>query len=902
MKLNLIVLAIVGFAISAAVGGTSNLHVAGWAMSNNTHMTDPSKRSALYAALSDNGVDFVYICGGKANDVFESSSYGFVKCATALQSTSYVQMVLGYDSSKYEFLASTDSEKTGAEAYLYSNAMVSMGLYLRDSTTKETMFVLALVGTMDMNKSQYQNWLAWVKSDIEANYPTEKILIVLPISKTNANLGTYLVDTWGLSKLYYDSTVTDFALFGSPGIFTQPSATTVSNEDVSSNSAGLISVTHTPKCVVTFKDYDGTVLKVASVDQGGSVTAPEDPTRDGFTFTGWGRAPEDFQNLAAGFTVVAQYAAVGNSHIVRFVDEDGSTLISESAVSDGMTASAPESLPLHEGRHFMYWTKEGSAYDMSSPVTNDIVLVAHYEANVYEVTFVDWNGARIGDVQLIEHGGAAVAPAIPDLPAGKCFWKWDVGFSEVTATMTVTALVVDALREIGTYEEFAAAIVDGAPPGTVYMLTSDINLETWIPVDFAGTLDGCGHTIEGLGNPLFNTVSGGRVENLVVASSTVASEANDLSIGFIARTLESGAVVSNCTIAADARLRAGNNVKGGAIAGCVQTGDGYAGEQFVGIFDCTNHATIEKTAGDTSTTKGGVGGIVGYLTVSLPVECAITRCFNDGAVLSANAASNAACNLGGIVGYVSCTASSGVLSFEDCRNDGTINCSASGASDTATATRVGGIVGAFAANCSGETRVTRCVNRGSVSSGVEPEGAAFDKKCAGGLAGYLDSLSQNGGFVVADSANYGAVSGNRAGGMVAQMGANLNYAGTYVVISNVANYGEVSGVTASAQCVGQATVPSAAHVRVLVNSFFGGKASLFGDSTTANDYAASASGVVTAGDEGYDATAARKLLDAFAAENGNERWVLGRVGDVVFPELACFLTKAANIGMCVIVR
>lgn len=468
-----------------------------------------------------------------------------------------------------------------------------------------------------------------------------------------------------------------------------------------------------------------------------------------------------------------------------------------------------------------------------------------------------------------------------------------VGF----AILSRGALAVD----IGTAAELAAAIADN--PSGSYALTMDIDCTGWSSPDFSGTLDGCGHRIEHLEKPLFNTVSGGRVENLVVASSTVASAASNVSVGFIACTLESGAVVSNCTIAADALLRAGNNVKGGAIAGCVQTGDGYAGEQFVGIFDCTNYAIIEKTAGDSSTTKGGVGGIVGYLTVSLPagrtsVECAITRCFNDGAVSSAYAA----CNLGGIVGYVSCTASSGVLSFEDCRNDGTINCSASGASGNATATRVGGIAGAFAANCFGETRMTRCVNRGSVSSGVEPEGVSVDKKCAGGLAGYLDSLSKNGGFVVADSANYGAVSGNRAGGMVAQMGANLNYAGTYVVISNVANYGEVSGVTASAQCVGQATVPSAAHVRVLVNSFFGGKASLFGDSTTANDYAASASGVVTAGDEGYDATAARKLLDAFAAENGNERWVLGRVGDVVFPELACFLTKAANIGMCVIVR
>ena len=466
-----------------------------------------------------------------------------------------------------------------------------------------------------------------------------------------------------------------------------------------------------------------------------------------------------------------------------------------------------------------------------------------------------------------------------------------VGF----AILSRGALAVD----IGTAAELAAAIADN-PSGT-YTLTADIDCTEWNSPDFSGTLDGSGHRIERLGKPLFTTVSGGRVENLTVAASAVASAANGVSIGFIACTLERGAVVSNCTIAADSQLRAGNNVKGGAIAGCIQAGEGYAGEQFVGIFDCTNHAAIEKTAGDNSSTKGGLGGIVGYLTLSLPtgqtsVECRLARCFNDGAIASPYAA----CNLGGIVGYAASSAGTGVLSFEDCRNDGGIVCSSSTASGSATSTRVGGIVGMFAAGCFGETRMTRCVNRGSISSGVEPEGATVDKKCAGGMAGYAESFSKQGGFVVADSANYGAVSGNRAGGMVAQIGANPNFAGTYVVISNVANYGAVSGVTASAQCVGQGTVPTVAHVRVLVNSFFGGTAALFGDKVTAGDY--EASGVLTAGDEGYAASTARKSLDEFAAANGNERWVLGRVGDTVFPELERFRTKAANRGMCILMR
>ena len=901
MKQLKLVLASIVLAVSAADGATSPLRIVGWPMSNSTAITNPTGRSALYAALGREDVDFVYICNGKTTDVYECSDYGFVKCATTLQSGAYGQLVLGYDSAKYELLASTDSVSTGKSAYLYSNQIVSMGVYLRHLTTKETFFILALAGSnMDMIKSAYQNWLAWVKSDIAAHYPTEKMLVVFPISKSNENLRSYLSSTWGLAELYYNKDVTDFALFGSTDMFTLQSATTVSDTTVSSNAAGLLTVAHSPKCVVTFEDYDGTVLKVESADLGGSVTPPADPSRAGFTFTGWSHPQEDFQNLAAGFTAVAQYEVLGNSHVVRFVDEDGETFIAEHVVADGTAASDPETLPEHEGRHFVCWTIAGADYDMSSPVTEDMVLVARYEVNAYDVTFMDWNGNQIGDVQRVEHGDGASAPEIPDVPAGKLFWKWDNDFSEVTGPLTVTALLVDAVREIGTYEEFAAAIVDDAPAGAVYRLISDINLAAWNSVDFAGTLDGCGHVLEGLGNPLFKTVSGGRVENLTVTASTVAAGTNGGPIGFIAQTLECGAVVSNCTIASGSLLRAGTNVKGGAIAGCVQLGAEYAGEQFVGIFDCTNHAALEKTGGDYNTSSGGSGGIVGHLTVSLPsgqssVECRIARCFNDGTITSPYAP----CNIGGIAGNARCASGSGILCFEDCFNEGTVVCSATAASTSATATRAGGIVGVFAQSY-GETRMVRCVNRGRVESGTEPEGSTLDKKAAGGIAGCIDSLATKAGFVLMDSANYGAVSGNRAGGMVAQIGANVNYTGTYVVISNVANYGAVSGVTASAQCVGKATVPSASHVRRLVNSFFGGEASLFGDSDSAGDYAAS--GVVTTGDEGYAARAAKNSLDAFAEASGNERWVLGRVGDAVFPELACFVTKAATTGLSVIVR
>ena len=471
------------------------------------------------------------------------------------------------------------------------------------------------------------------------------------------------------------------------------------------------------------------------------------------------------------------------------------------------------------------------------------------------------------------------------------------------------ATITNGVWEIGSYGEFAAAITEDSPADAKYRLTADINLASWSAVDFRGVLDGNGHTLEGLASPLFNTISGGRVQNLAISSSTVASEANGVSIGFIARTLECGASVSNCTIKAGCQLRAGNNVKCGAIAGNIVKGADYAGETFSGIFDCTNHALIEKTTGDYNTVAGGNGGIVGHIDVSLPdgqssVECRIERCFNDGTLAS----THAACNLGGIVGYAIVNNDAGALSIVGCQNAGSISNTSAAASTQYVTTHAGGIVGNVGGPYHGAIEISRCANRGVVLSGYEPEDSSFSKKCAGGFVGNVVSFYKDARLAIVDSANYGAVSGNRAAGLVAQIGANVNYIGTAVVLSNVANYAAISGVTNIAQAIGSTTVPAVAHDRSMVNAFFADSANagvpLFGDSATDGDFATET--VIVSSAEGYAALPARNALNAIADSAGLEHWVLGKVGRgsgaFIAPELACFMTKIGKPGFKVSLR
>ena len=55
---------------------------------------------------------------------------------------------------------------------------------------------------------------------------------------------------------------------------------------------------------VTFKDWDGSVLKTQTVASGGSATPPPNPTRDGYTFSGWSG---NYTNVTADVDIIAQY-------------------------------------------------------------------------------------------------------------------------------------------------------------------------------------------------------------------------------------------------------------------------------------------------------------------------------------------------------------------------------------------------------------------------------------------------------------------------------------------------------------------------------------------------------------------------------------------------------------------
>jgi hypothetical protein len=137
---------------------------------------------------------------------------------------------------------------------------------------------------------------------------------------------------------------------------------------------------------VDFKDHDGTVIDSQSIQFEDSATAPTDPTREGYTFTGWDK---NFDNITSNLVVNALYE-VGEStqtYTVEFRDYDDS-VIDTQEVEEGQNAAAPAD-PTREGYIFAGWDVDFTG------ITGDLTVTATYAMDTIVTYTVEENILRV---------------------------------------------------------------------------------------------------------------------------------------------------------------------------------------------------------------------------------------------------------------------------------------------------------------------------------------------------------------------------------------------------------------------------------------------------------------------------------------------------------------------------
>ena len=199
----------------------------------------------------------------------------------------------------------------------------------------------------------------------------------------------------------------------------------------------LYPVWNTNKYTITFDTNGGSEIAPITQDYGTEITAPDSPTRKGYTFKGWDKEiPKTMP--AENITVKAQWEI--NQYTITF-DTNGGSEIAPITQDYGTEITAPAN-PTRKGYTFKGWDKE---IPKTMPAEN-ITVKAQWEINQYTITFDTNGGSEIAPITQ-DYGTEITAPDNPTRK-GYTFKGWD---KEIPETMPAENITVKAQWKINQY-------------------------------------------------------------------------------------------------------------------------------------------------------------------------------------------------------------------------------------------------------------------------------------------------------------------------------------------------------------------------------------------------------------------------------------------------------------------
>ena len=181
---------------------------------------------------------------------------------------------------------------------------------------------------------------------------------------------------------------------------------------------------------ITFDTNGGSEIAPITQDYGTKITAPDNPTRKGYTFKGWDKEiPETMP--AENMTVKAPWEI--NQYTITF-DTNGGSEIAPITQDYGTEITAPDN-PTRKGYTFKGWDKE---IPETMPAEN-ITVKAQWEINQYTITFDTNGGSEIAPI-IQDYGTEITAPDNPTRK-GYTFKGWD---REIPETMPAENITIKA--------------------------------------------------------------------------------------------------------------------------------------------------------------------------------------------------------------------------------------------------------------------------------------------------------------------------------------------------------------------------------------------------------------------------------------------------------------------------
>ena len=221
----------------------------------------------------------------------------------------------------------------------------------------------------------------------------------------------------------------------------------------------------TQKRTYTVEFYvEGELVDTQSVTTGAAAVAPGEgkvqtaiSSEEGVdkTFKGWDKT---YGEVKSDLVVNAVIERTLETRTVTFkwgLDGEESE---EKTVTFGAAAAAPEiaetKIEKEDGIYvFDGWKVADGSVGSWTSVKSDLVVEAQYKKypKVFEVRFLDAEGALIGGVQMVEYGGSAVAPEQTPQKAADAqytyeFNGWNTAFDQVTSDLKIRPVYIETLR------------------------------------------------------------------------------------------------------------------------------------------------------------------------------------------------------------------------------------------------------------------------------------------------------------------------------------------------------------------------------------------------------------------------------------------------------------------------
>ena len=181
---------------------------------------------------------------------------------------------------------------------------------------------------------------------------------------------------------------------------------------------------------ITFDTAGGSTVASITQDYGTAITAPADPTREGYTFIGWDKAIPTTMP-AENMTITAKWKV--NQYTITF-DSNGGSEIAPITQDYGTVIAAPAN-PTREGYTFIGWDK---AIPSTMPAEN-MIITAKWAVNQYTITFDTAGGSAVASITQ-DYGTAITAPADPTRE-GYTFIGWD---KAIPTTMPAENMIITA--------------------------------------------------------------------------------------------------------------------------------------------------------------------------------------------------------------------------------------------------------------------------------------------------------------------------------------------------------------------------------------------------------------------------------------------------------------------------